>query len=471
MIASTVRERVRGRYRPLYVATISLAVLLVLQSTALGKQQLEKSEKKILTLQELQEMALARSPSIEMARSEVGVSKSDLKQVESAYYPQFDATIVTGPAAEADEPVVINGKITDPSSSDMFDIGIFGRLDFTLTQPLYTFGKLSNRKEAALRGVKAKQVEIEQKQAEIIVRVKQLYYGMVLARQGMGVADESEEYLEDTRRRISALLDAGSVNVDESDLYMVEAYSAEAKSFRAEAQKGERVAYFALKSLIGMPPGEDFDIREESLPEQQQVLESQEKYVRKALDQRPEIKQLKHGIDAQKYLVQAAKSDLYPSFFAVVLGSFAGAPGRDQFDSPYFTDEFNHAYGGFFAGLQWHFDFGIQQARVDKERAEYGKLLNTKAYAEQNIPIQVANIYQEVLQYQTAMNAFDEAASASRKWVVVAFSNFDMGIGTAKRIFDAIEKYGQNRGRYLEALYNYNLALAQLEYAIGTINE
>lgn len=471
MIAPTMRERVRGRYWTLYVATISFFVVIILQSTAMGKQQSRKSEKKVLTLQELQEMALARSPSIEMTRSEVKAAKSDLKQVESAYYPQFDTTLVTGPAANADEPVVVDGEITDPSPTGMFDIGIFGRLDFTLTQPLYTFGKLSNRKEAAQRGVKAKQVEIEQKQAEIILRVKQLYYGMVLARQGMGVADESEEYFQDIRRRINALLDAGSVNVDESDLYMVDAYSAEAKSFRAEAQKGEKVAYFALKSLIGMPPEEDFEIREESLPEQKKVLESQEKYVQKALDQRPEIKQLKHGIDAQRHLVQAAKSDLYPSFFAVVLGSFAGAPDRDRFDSPYFTDDFNHAYAGFFAGLKWHFDFGIQQGRVDKELAEYGKLLNTKAYAEQNIPIQVANTYQEVLQYQTSMNAFDEAASASRKWVVVAFTNFDMGIGTAKRIFDAIEKYGQNRGRYLEALFNYNLALAQLDYAIGTIND
>lgn len=443
----------------------------MLQATALGKQQPKKLEKKVLNLQELQEMALARSPSIEITRSEVRAAKSDLKQVESAFYPQFDATVVTGPAADADEPIVIDGKIIDPTSGDVFDIGIFGRLDFTVTQPLYTFGKLSNRKEAALRGVRAKQVEIEQKKAEIILRVKQLYYGMVLARQGMGVADESEEYFRDIRRRINALLDAGSVNVDETDLYMVDAYSAEAKSFRAEAQKGEKVAYFALKSLIGMPPEEDFDIHEESLPEQKQLLESLEKYVQKALDQRPEIKQLKHGIDAQRHLVQAAKSDLYPSFFAVVLGSFAGAPGRDQFDSPYFTDEFNHAYAGFFAGIKWHFDFGIQQARVDKELAEYGKLLNTKAYAEQNIPIQVANVYQEVLQYRTALEAFEEAASASRKWVVVAFSNFDMGIGTAKRTFDAIEKYGQNRGRYLEALYNYNLALAQLEYAVGTIDD
>lgn len=467
MISRTIRERWSPGFGALFVAMICLAIVLVFHAVASAKQSGAKPEKEVLTLQELVQMALERSPSIEMVRDEVRSARSDLKQVESAYYPQLDTTVVTGPAADATEPEVVNGKITDPSPDGIFDINIFGRLDFTLTQPLYTFGKLSNREKAAKQGVQAKRVGIEQKEAEIVLRVKQLYYGMVLARQGKDVADESDDYFKDIKRRIEALIDAGSTNVDESDIYMVEAYSAQAQSFRAEAEKGERVAYFALKSLIGMPPGEDFTIDTESLPERQKQLQSQDEYVRMALNQRPELKQLKHGIAAQRHLVEATRSDLYPTAFAAVIGSFAGAPGRDQFDSAYFTDEFNHAYAGFFAGLKWHFDFGIQQAKVSKEVAEYNKLLNTKRYAEQNIPIQVANIYQEVLQYQKSMKAYDEAATASRKWVVTAFANFDMGIGTAKRIFDAIEKYGHNRGSFLEALYNYNLALAQLEYAIG----
>jgi outer membrane protein len=444
-------------------------LVLNLPITALASLKANENGNRLLTLEQLQEMALAHNPAINISESEVLSARSDLKKVRSAYYPQLDATVVTGPASDADEPVVVDGKIIDPSPRGVFDLGIFGRLDFTLTQPLYTFGKLSNRKEAALRGVKARQVEIAQRRAETIVRVKQLYYALILARQGMDVADESEEYFSEIRDRIEQLLELGSVAVDESDLYMVDAYSAEAKGFRAEAQKGERVAKFALKSMIGMPQEQDFEV-EQALPTQRPALEPLQAYVDRALGRRPEIKQLEYGIDAQKYMVEAAKSDRYPSFFATVLGSFAGAPGRDRFDTPYFTDEFNHAYAGFFAGIQWHFDFGIQNAQVEKERAEYHKLLSTRAYAEQNIPIEVANIYQEVLQYQQSLEAFDEAASASRRWVVVAFTNFDMGIGTAQRIFEAIEKYGRNRGRYLETLYNYNLALAQLDYAIGTIS-
>ena len=59
---------------------------------------------------------------------------------------------------------------------------------------------------------------------------------------------------------------------------------------------------------------------------------------------------------------------------------------------------------------------------------------------------------------------------ASRKWIVASLTSFDMGTGAADDLLRGIERYGQNQGRYLEALFNYNMSLAQLEYAIGVRN-
>ena len=147
--------------------------------------------------------------------------------------------------------------------------------------------------------------------------------------------------------------------------------------------------------------------------------------------------------------------------------SVAAAPGRETLHNPYITDDFNHAYGGVVTGVNWHFDFGILKARVEKERAEYERLTHTKANAQLNIPIQVMKAYQDVKQWRVAVEAYDKAAGASRKWIVAALTSFDMGTGTADDLLRGIERYGQNRGRYLEALFNYNLSMAQLEYAMG----
>jgi outer membrane protein TolC len=113
------------------------------------------------------------------------------------------------------------------------------------------------------------------------------------------------------------------------------------------------------------------------------------------------------------------------------------------------------------------FDFGIGRAKVDKMRAEYEKLLHTKASAEMNIPIQVAKTYQEHLEWQAALESYRKAASAARRWILTAQADFDMGVGSAYDMLNAIDRYGQNQGKYLEALFRHNLSLAELEYAAG----
>lgn len=426
------------------------------------------TEPRILTLPELIDLAVSNSPQIDQLKSEIAVARSDVNQVEAAYYPQFESTLLTGPVSDAQEPYVENGRIIDPSPSyDDFELGVFGRLEFTLTQPVYTFGKLEHRKAAAQSGLQAKKHRIGLQRAELILRVKELYYALVLARQGLGAADESDQFYDDARERIIRLLQLEADSVDQSDLYKIEAYRADAERFRAEAHKGAQVAHFALKQLIGLSKDETFDIAAEALPEKTPELKSQADYIQAALSQRPELKGLAEGIKARQSLVEAARSDRYPTLFCALKGSLAEAPGRDHFDNAYFSDTFNHAYAGVVAGLRWEFDFGVKKARTAKARAEHQALKHTRAYAAMSIPIQVSKAYQDVIHWEKAVQASDKAAHAARKWVVTAFANFDMGVGDAKDMFDAIERYGHNRGNYIEALYNYNLSLAQLEFATG----
>jgi outer membrane protein TolC len=119
------------------------------------------------------------------------------------------------------------------------------------------------------------------------------------------------------------------------------------------------------------------------------------------------------------------------------------------------------------AGAEWHLDFGIGKGKLDRARAEYQKMRNTQELAEKNIPLEVVKYYQDTVEAQKSYAAYEQAAIGSRRWVVTAFSNFDLGIGTARDMFDAIDRYGKNQGEYLRALYNYRVGLARLDYATG----
>ncbi len=422
----------------------------------------------VLGLADLITMAINASPELGEIRSEVASAKSDLAQARAGYYPQLDTAGIVGPTTNAKRPAVSGTRIIDPTRND--NVGVFGRIDFAFTQPLYTFGKLSLRKEAAQHGVAASELKLGQKRNEIAVRVKELYYGLVLARAGIEAADEAGGYFDEARRRMERLLKAGSDNVVETDLYRVDAYRADIARSRAEAEKGMKVAYFALKALTGMPPDREFEPAEKRLPFDGAGLESRDAYVQSALDRRFELRQLDRALAAQKSVVAATRSDLYPSFFTAFAGSLAGAPGRQTFNNPYIHDDFNHVEAGVVGGAAWHFDFGITKARIDKERAQYDRLANTSAVARLNIPIEVAKSYQDVAQWKTAVEAYRTAALASRKWIVAALSSFDMGTGTADDMLRGIERYGLNQGKFLEALFNYNMSLAQLEYAAGVKN-
>jgi len=441
---------------------------LVFLLPGIGGGEEPKGERVVLSLPEIIDMAITKSPEVGEVQSEIAGTKSDLEQVKAAYFPQLESTALVGPVQKANEPLIVNGRITDPSPSlSVSGITYFGRLDLTMTQPLYTFGKLSNREEAASRGIKAKESQLDEKKAQIVLRVKELYYALVLSRAGVAAADEAGNFFDEAGQRMNRLLELSSPNVRENDLYRIDAYRADTLRSRAEAEKGARVAYFALKSFIRLPAGVDFDPAEKTLSMQKEDLAGLESYIQEAMSKRPEFKQLAEALAAQESQVKAATSDRYPSFFAALQGSLAGAPGRETLYNRYIMDDFNHTYAGVVTGIKWNFDFGISKAKVDKMRAEYDKLIHTKAYAEMNIPIQVTKSYQEHLEWRAAVDSYQKAATASRKWIIAALSDFDMGVGTADEMLRAIEKYGQNRGKFLEALFRYNLSMAELEYAVG----
>ena len=224
-------------------------LVFILQAIAWGETLEEK--RVVLGLPELIQMAISKSPEIGEIQSEIAGTKSDLEQVKAAYYPQLESTALIGPVEDAKEPLIVNGRITDPSPAlSTSSIGIFGRLDVTLTQPLYTFGKLSNRKDAANRGVRAKEFQVVDKKGQVVLRVKELYYALILSRGGLATANEAGDFFDEAGRRIHRLLELGSANVKESDLYRVDAYRADSIRLKSQAEKGVKVSYFALKSLV-----------------------------------------------------------------------------------------------------------------------------------------------------------------------------------------------------------------------------
>ncbi len=445
--------------------------ILLLSCRVSAADGLPPTSRAPLGLPQLVTSALEHHASVDLAGMEKRMSETDLDKAKAASLPKLEVQILTGPVSDAEKPFVEHGEIRSRTSrTDFSSPGVFARIELTVTQPLYTFGKIRHRREAAELQVSVKDLQLEQARAEIVRDVHLRYYGLVLAEMGGETAAEGSRFLGDLKDRTESLLDAGAAHVQPVDRFRIDAAYGDMKRNRARVEAARTVSYHSLKTLVGYPDEQDFEIADTQLPVPEGPLQEQTFFVNRALTGRPETDQLEKGLRARHHLWKASEADLYPDLFAAVKGAVSRAPGRERFNDAYIHDEFNEEYLGIVFGARWRFDFGMTGAACDRARTEYLAAKRRKEMVGEQIALEALNWYHEVIRARESVAAYDEASRASRRWLITSLSEFDMGLGSVKDVLDAIESYSRNRGNYLLSLFEFNASKVKLEYAAGLLN-
>ena len=437
-----------------------LSTLLVPFSAGYAAEE-SANARLVLSLEECVRRALTSAPELGEAQADIELTSSKLEEAGSYRYPQIETVALFGPAPEA--------RTADLFATDkrfkFSELTWFTSANASIIQPLYTFGKISENMKAATHGIAVDRSRKEQRANEIALKVKEYYFGLMLARELKELVLEVKEKLDSARVTAQKFLDQGSDTVDEMDLYKLDAFSGEVTKYREEALKGEALALAALKTRLGLPMDAPLDITSERLVTIDVEAPTFEALVEKAGERRPEFRQISEGLKARSALVEAAKANYYPDIFLGALFSWAYAEDRDRIHNPYISDQFKHLYGGVALGARWKMDFGITGAKVAAERAQYNRLLSTREFANANIPLQVRKFYLELQEAEKSITATKAAYTNSKKWAVTALANFDFGVGPAKEIFEALQTYARMRGAYFQSIYNYRIAWANLDYA------
>lgn len=419
--------------------------------------------KQVLDLAACVRKALTAAPELGEAQADIEQTASKLDEAKSHRYPQIELLGLTGPVPQAR-----GDQVTSPDKINQSDRWTwFERGDATLVQPLYTFGKIAENMKAAGHGIEVDRARKEQRRNEIALKVKEYYYGLLLARELKEVVLEVQEDLSTARQKAQKLLDQGSANVEELDIYKLDAFSGEVGKYLEEARKGEALALAALRARLGLPADAELEIVTERLLPGDGPARDLPVYLETARSKRPEYRQIRQGLQARAALVEAARADYFPDLFAAGYLSAAHAEKRDRVTNPWVPDQFNHLWGGVALGLKWKLDFGITRAKVAGEQARYNRLLHTREFAETNIPLQIRRFYLDLQEAEKSIEATRSAYSNAKKWVVAAIANFDFGIGPAKEIFDALQNYARMRAAYFQAIYNQRMAQANLANAVG----
>lgn len=440
-----------------------LILFFVSPSYSQDNTKKEGKQKIILDLQQCIKKAIDISPEIGETRFEEDVYSSKKMQADSALYPQIELLALTGPSPRAR-----GNQVTSPDSTSRPTIsGVFGSAEVTLIQPIYTFGKISSYQEAASSAIKVAKAGVNKKTSDIVLRTKELYYGVLLANDMKNLVMEIKDELLDSIKKTEKQIAAGSPWADEINLYKLKAFLGEVERNLNEAEKGFVLAKDALMTGMGMPRGTNFDIADTSLSPEAKIPEDVKLYMKNSLELRPEFIQLHEGLKAKNALVNVEKSNYYPQLFAGLKGSVAGASNRDRVTNPFIYDYFNHTYGAVFLGLKWSFDFGITEGRVKEAQSEYNKLTEKKRFADEAIPFQVRKAYLDLEEARKNIIETEKGYSNAKKWLVTAIANYDLGIGEAKEVADAALTYAQIKANNIRSMYNHRVSYANLLYATG----
>jgi len=412
-------------------------------------------------------MALKSAPELGEAQADIDLTTSKLDEASSNRYPQLEVTSLFGPAPQARRQDISPVVEADRKYTRLNQLTWFASTDATVIQPLYTFGKISENMKAATHGIEVDRSRKEQRANEIALKVREYYYGLLLARELKELVSEVQESLSKARVKAVKMIDQGSEGADEIDLYKLDAFSGEVAKYLEEAGKGEKLALAALKTRLGLSPDTQLEISSDRLSMDEAVVPDYETYLERARSNRPEFRQIEEGLKARSALVEAAKANYYPDIFLGGLLSWAYADDRDRINNPYISDQFKHLNGGVALGARWKLDFGITGAKVAAERAQLNRLLSTKAFADANIPLQIRKYYLDLQEAGNNVTSTRNSFTNAKKWGMAAIANFDFGVGPAKEILEALQVYARMRAAYFQSLYNYRMAQANLDYAIG----
>jgi len=431
----------------------SLLAALLLLPCAAGAEQ--------YTLRQCADYASANSPEIKELALGAQNYRASEAEARAARQPKISLLTYAAPAY----------KVTGNALEYHNDYGVWGpyyhaKLEAQL--PLYTWGKLDSYIGAAQGGAKVAEGEAQLKRAEVIYEVKKYYNGLLLARRLKRTVDDALTVLTEAIEKADKLYAEGTGEVKKSDLEMLKVYMAEAEKNRHLADKSIVLARLALMQKMGMEENADFDIADTQLRKAEGELAPLDTYVEKAFAGRPEWAMLRNGIKARKLLVAAEKADQYPLIFLAGEAAYDNASARKDQKNPWLNDPYNGFTGGLAVGAKFDFTPTASRARVSSKQADVDKLLEKEKFARKGITLQVKNAWHTAKEAEANIESARKGLDAAQRWVMAAGLVYGIGTGEARDALEGVAAKAKAEKDYYQAIYDYNLAIADLAKACGT---
>jgi outer membrane protein len=345
--------------------------------------------------------------------------------------------------------------------------GVFTRTELKLVQPIYTFGKISAGVAAAESGVKASQSRQFGLVADLELNVRKAFWGAKLATEILATLNEASGYLDTAQKKIEEELAEGTGDASVTDRLRLRTMRAEIDGRILEAQRGADLARSGLRALIGPDAPADFDVDPDPLEALAVPERPLQQYEDEARASRPEVKALDHMVAAKRALAELESRRQYPDIVLIGTAAYAYSSSVDTPQNAYFNDPFHSLGAGIAAGFHMPLDLGVKNAHAAKLHAEAKEAEQKRREAMNGISFEVEKAHTELAEASKRTKVMQKGEKAGRQWIAAVAQNIAVGVAEAKDFSDALLAFFQARVRYLQSMYDYNVAAAALTRATG----
>jgi len=396
-------------------------------------------------LEQCVQIALKHNPSIQVAEGGLESSESNLVLSRSGLMPQISAQA----SVTRNGGTFILGKNAFNGFYDNYASGIQAQ------QLIFDFGKTITRVSGSADLVDASDQGVRSASEDVIVNTYIAYFNYLAAERVRDVDSETVQQAEEHLKQAQAFYKAGTA--PQYDVVNAEVTVANANVNLIQAVNNLKIARVQLENVINQKLSDNFALSD--ILEVPHVEIDMQAAIDTALKNRPELLSSQAEVQANKQFLASAWTANLPNIFAS-----GGYNWRNLNPSP--------LYAGWNVGLTislpifqgFALDAAIDQAKANLKSAE----------ASNDLVLQ--SLYLNVQQEEFALEEANESIQASRKLVEssdealrLAVGRYNSGIGTALEETDAEVALANARISYIQSLYNYNVAYAQLERAMGTI--
>lgn len=244
-----------------YRVLASAVVCVLAWCTPAGAQAPDSVPTGPLTLEQALALAESRSESIAISRAGVQRAEGEQTRARSGRFPQLSAAVSYDRALMSEFEGIFDTTDLDAGENDFGDLP-FGRentwrVAATLSQNLYSGGRLSAQARVADAGRDAATLGVSTSRGQLLFDVTQAYYDAALSDRLVRIAQATLEQAEATLRQTQAGFDAGTQPEFEVVRARVTKDSQTPLVIRQRANR--EVALLRLKQLLDLP--QDFDLQ------------------------------------------------------------------------------------------------------------------------------------------------------------------------------------------------------------------